>query len=74
MVKEMKTPTHIYEIWYHPYCDWETEERIGVFLDKETAQKECDRINKEYWNKRKPYYLVETRIGHLKMNDAFYNK
>ena len=71
---EAKNLTHIYEIYYEAYCDWETNERVGVFLDKETAQKECNRLNKEYWNKRKPYFLVETRIGCLEMNDEFYYK
>lgn len=71
---EMKNHKYIYEIYYRRY-DWHNSiERIGVFLDKETAENECDRLNKEYWNKRKPYYIVQTEIGHLEMNYEFYKE
>ena len=74
MSDKMKNYKYIYEIYYRRY-DWHNSiERIGVFLNKKTANDKCNELNEKYWNNRKPYYVEETELNKIELNYEFYKE
>ena len=65
---------YIYEVIYNTYDCWDEDKRVAVYLNEEKANQIADKLNKEYWNKRQPYYVVKTKINHLKINKEFYDE
>lgn len=60
MSKEKK---YIYEVMYCGYGELDENRRIAVYLDEKKALEKANTLNREYWNKRNPYYVSKEEIN-----------
>lgn len=63
-IKEIyKEKEYIYEVMYCRYGELDENRRIAVYLDEKKALEKANTLNREYWNRRNPYYVNKEEIN-----------